>query len=179
MIFKSKIADFFFRMGAGLLIAILFGWAISAISYAMMPDKDSAQRDPHEVQLVIPYGTAEQVKQGAYNPSLPGSLTFVEGDVLIVKNEDKVAHQLGPMFIPPSTSSALSFDTANDYSYTCSFTPGNNIGVVVAPRVTSGLQLQAILAIALPTGAMLGLYSYMLTGKKKETARDGTIPSAH
>lgn len=168
MFFKNKFADFFLRAGVGILAACLFGWGLSAASYYFTPNKEDAQRDPQQVELVIPYGTADQVKQGAYNPLLPTSMTFVEGDLLIVRNEDKVAHQLGPLFVPPNTSSVLSLNTANQYSYTCSFEPSKTIGLDVRPRVTGGTQLQAILAIGLPTGMMLALYSYMLPGKKKK-----------
>lgn len=168
MFLKSKIADFFFRVGIGLLLGVFFGWLLSEASYAFTPDKESAQRPPQTIKLVIPYGTANQVSQGVYNPSLPGSMTFVQGDTLVVKNEDKVSHQLGPLFIPPNTSSALSLDNANDYSYTCSFEPTKYIGLTVLPRVTSGTRFEAILAIALPTGMMLAVYSYMLPGKKRQ-----------
>jgi hypothetical protein len=168
MFLHSKIADFFLRVAAGVLLGILFGWLLSEASYAFTPDKESAQRPPQRVNLVIPYGTADQVNQGVYNTSLPGDLTFVQGDTLVVKNEDKVSHQLGPLFVPPNTSSALSLDTANDYSYACSFEPDKYIGLTVLPRVTSGTRLEAILAIALPTGMMLAVYSYMLPGRKKK-----------
>jgi hypothetical protein len=165
---KSKIVDFFLRVGVGLLLGFLFGWLLSEATYAFTPDKEDAQRSPQTITLVIPYGTADQVSQGVYNPSIPSDIKFVQGDVLVVKNEDKVAHQLGPLFVPPNTSSALSLDTVNDYSYTCSFAPRKIIGLTVLNRVTPGIRFEAILAIALPTGMMLAVYSYMLPGRKKK-----------
>ena len=168
MYLENKYADFGLRVVVGVCLGLVFGWLISQAGYYFTPDKESVQREPHQVVLDIPYGTADQVKQGAFNPNLPGSLTFVQGDVLIVKNEDKVPHQLGPLLVMPSTSSVLTLDTANQYSYTCSFTPDNNIGLDVLPRVTGGLQFQAMLSIGLPTGMMLALYSYMLPGRKKK-----------
>src|SRR5512143_1676747 len=113
MYLKSKYADFALRVAVGLLVGVIFGWLISEVSYVLTPDKGDAQRDPQRIDLVIPYGTADQVSQGVYNPSLPGSMTFVQGDILVVKNEDKAAHQLGPLFVPPNTSSVLTLDTAN------------------------------------------------------------------
>jgi len=168
MFLNSKIGDFFLRVAVGILLGCLFGWLISEASYALTPDKESAQRPPRTINLVIPYGTADQVNEGVNNPSLSANLTFVQGDVLVVKNEDKVAHRLGPLFIPAQTSSALSLDTANQFSYACTFEPDKYIGLTVLPRVTSGTRLQAILAIALPTGMMLAVYSYMLPGRKKK-----------
>jgi hypothetical protein len=170
MFLKSKIADFFLRVAVGMLIGVFFGWLLSEVSYAFTPYKEDAQRAPQTITLVIPYGTADQVSQGVYNPSLPDNMNFVEGDVLVVKNEDKVSHQLGPLFVPPSTSSALSLDNANDYSYTCSFEPNKYIGLTVLTRATSGVRFEGVLAIGLPTGMMLAVYSYMLPGRKKKEA---------
>jgi hypothetical protein len=167
MYLKSRIADFFLRVSIGLALGMLFGWLLSDLSYAFTPNKEDAQRGSQQINLVIPYGTADQVAQGVYNASLPASLTLVQGDILVVKNEDKVAHQLGPLFIPPGTSSVLNLDAANDYSYTCSFKPDKYLGLNVLPRVTTGTRLSAILAIGLPTGMMLAVYSYLLPGKKK------------
>ncbi len=168
MILKSKIADFFLRLAVCLVIGGLFGYLLSESSYASQPNKQDGQREPQQVVLVIPYGTADQVKAGVYNPSLPSDMTFVQGDVLVVKNEDKVAHQLGPLFVPPQTSSVLSLDVADHFSYACSFQPSKFLGLDVRQRVDTGLRMQAILAIGLPTGMMLAVYSYMIPFKKKK-----------
>lgn len=170
MFVQSRLADFFLRCAAGILMGIVFGYAISQASYTFSPDKESVQRSPQEVQLVIPYGAAAEVKQGAADPQIPQNLQLVQGDVLIVKNEDVVPHRLGPLYVPPSTSSALSLDNANDYSYTCSFTPSSTLGLTVLPRVTPGVQIQAVLAIGLPTGMMLAIYSYLFPARKKTAA---------
>ncbi len=167
MFLKSRFADFFLRVSIGVAVGMLFGWLLSEVSYTFTPDKEAAQREPQRINLVIPYGTAKQVEQGVYNASLPVSLTFVEGDILVVKNEDNVAHQMGPLFVPAGTSSVLTLDTANSYSYNCSFKPDKTIGLTVLPRVTSGTRFMGMLAIGLPTGMMLAVYSYLLPGKKK------------
>lgn len=167
MLLNSRLSDFFLRVAIGVALGLLFGWLLSEASYTFTPDKEAAQREPQRINLVIPYGTASQVEQGVYSASFPVSMTFVEGDILVVKNEDTVAHQLGPLFVPPGTSSALALDTANTYSYTCSFKPDKYIGLRVLPRVTSGTRLMGTLAIGLPTGMMLAVYSYLLPGRKK------------
>lgn len=170
MFSAAKIGNFFLRSLAGILIGSIFGWAISDLGYFFTPNKTSPQRDPQRIELVIPYGTAEQVKAGVYNRSLPNDMTFIEGDILVVKNEDQVAHQLGPLFVPPQTSSVLALNTANTYTYECSFQPDKYIGLSVLPRVTTGTRLQAIMAVGLPTGMMLAVYSYLIPFKKKQPA---------
>lgn len=177
MFLQNKLADFFLRVAGGLVIGLLFGALLSETSYFFTPGKQSAEREPQEVELVIPYGTAKQVEEGVYNRSLPTDMTFVEGDVLIVKNEDDVPHQLGPLWIPAHTSSALKLDTVNEYSYECTFQPTKFMGLDVRPSVTASTRVEAVLAIGLPTGMMLALYSYMLPGRKKELPTDTHAPA--
>lgn len=165
----SKVKNFFLRAAIGFVIGMIFGYVVSEVTYNMTPNKQDASRQPQTIQLVIPYGTADQVAEGIGNRSLPTNMDLVQGDVLIVKNEDKVAHQVGPLFIPPSTSSALSLDNVNDLSYACSFVPTKKLGINVKSRVDSGLRFEGVLMIGLPTGMMLAVYSYMFEfGKKKE-----------
>jgi hypothetical protein len=177
MYLQNKLADFSLRVVVGLVIGLLFGFLLSEASYFFTPGKQSADRQPQEVTLVIPYGTAKQVEAGVYNRSLPSDMVFVQGDILIVKNEDDVPHQLGPLWVPANTSSALKLETVNEYSYECTFQPTKFMGLDVRPSVTASTRLEAILAIGLPTGMMLALYSYMLPGRKKSTAPESDLPA--
>ena len=169
MFVKSKLADFFIRAGLGILLGIVFGWLLSEASFQFLGQKQTVDRQPERVEIVIPYGTASQVEEGVYNRSLPTDMVFVEGDLLIVKNEDVVSHQLGPLWVPPSTSSVLLLDRADRYSYECTFQPTKYMGLDVRPRVTGNTRFQGILAIGLPTGMMLAVYSYLIPTRKRET----------
>jgi hypothetical protein len=162
MFSRSIILDFFVRVAIGMVIAGVFGVVLSEVSFWMLPNRETAMRQPERVDLVIPYGTSEQVKAGVYNRSLPLNLTFVQGDILVVKNEDVVTHQLGPMLVPAQTSTVMEFATPNEYSYDCTFQPTSYQGIKVLPRVNNDTRLQAVLAIALPTGMMLAVYSYLV-----------------
>ena len=167
MFVQNKLADFFLRAAAGIAIGLLFGWLLSEASYFFTPNKQAGAREPQQVELIIPYGTAKQVEAGVYNRSIPTDLSFVEGDILIVRNEDEVPHQLGPLWVPANTSSALKLDKANEYSYDCTFQPTQFLGLDVRPIITAGTRLEGTLAIGLPTGMMLALYSYLLPGRTK------------
>ncbi len=177
MYLQNKLADFSLRVAVGLVIGLLFGFLLSETSYLLTPGKQSAEREPQEVTLVIPYGTSDQVQAGVYNRSLPSDMTFVQGDILIVKNEDVVPHQLGPLWVPANTSSALKLETVNEYSYECTFQPTKFMGLDVRPSVTASTRLEATLAIGLPTGMMLALYSYMLPGRKKTATVEASSPA--
>jgi len=167
---KSKFADFALRVAVGLAIGVLFGWLLSDGAYMLLGNKRSVQREPERVEIVIPYGTAEQVEKGLYNPTIPNDMVLAQGDILVVKNEDVIDHQLGPLWIPAKTSGVLALDTASKYVYACSFQPTNYLGLDVRPRVDRSMQLSAIAAIALPTGFMLAVYSYLLPGRKRTPA---------
>lgn len=164
---SAKVIDFLIRSAIGITIGVVFAWILSEGSYLLLPNKTDADREAQEVELVIPYGTAEQVEAGVYNRSLPLDMTFVEGDILIVKNEDRVAHQLGPIWVPAQTSGVLELNQANNYTFECTFQPTNYLGIDVRPRANVNTKIQGILAIALPTGMMLAVYSYLLPTKKK------------
>jgi len=166
MFSRSVYLDFFIRSLVGITLGVIFAFLVSETSFMLMTNKQSADRDPEQIKLVIPYGTSEQVKSGVYNRSLPTDMTFVQGDVLVVKNEDVVAHQLGPILVPAQASGVLELNQASEYNYTCSFQPTNNMGITVLPRVDTNARVQALLAIALPTGMMLAVYSYMIPSEK-------------
>lgn len=166
MFSEHKLTDFFIRTGIGLLIGVIVGFAISEISYLLMPNKVAPRRGPQQIEYVIPAGTAQKIENGAFISVLPEGMQFVQGDVLLVKNEDSAAHQMGPLFIPPDTTSQLLLDTVNSYSYSCSFESNQYVGLTVQPRVTLATRLRGILAIGLPSGMMLMVYSYLIPPDK-------------
>lgn len=176
MFVKSKLADFFLRMAVGVLVGVAFAWVISEFSFLFLDNKQTLQREPQEVELIIPYGTARLIEDGQASPSLPANMVFVVGDVLIVKNEDTTAHQVGPLWVPPNTSGVLSLDRAENFVYECSFEPSKYLGLDVRDRVTAGTRFQALFSIGFPSGMMLGVYSYLLPNRKKEpelTSQEG------
>jgi hypothetical protein len=157
------------RIGLSLVIGLLAAWIMSEASFLLQ--NTNVTREPRQVEIVIPPGTADRVAQGQAVPSLPADMTFVVGDTLVVKNEDATAHQLGPVWVPPGTSGKLSFDQANQYSYSCTFQPTQYLGLAVRSRVTWTTRLTAILLAGLPTSAMLAVYSLVAFPIKKTAAQ--------
>ena len=147
------------RIGISLALGLAISWLIAEGSFAIL--KDKSDHAPQRVELVIPAGTADKVAAGQAVPSLPANMLFVAGDTLVVKNQDSTSHQLGPIWVPPGTSASLNLDTANRYSYACSFQPSRYLGLDVRSRVTMETRIVAILFAGIPTGAMLALYSFV------------------
>ncbi len=149
------------RIVISFVVGFLGSWLISESSYFVLKDPDT--RDTvNRITLVIPQGTAERIAAGEDVLSLPSSMSFVEGDLLVVKNEDSVSHQLGPVWVPPQSSGVLEVGSANTYTYSCSFQTSSVFGIDVRPALTSSVRFGGIFAMALPTSVMLALYSFLV-----------------
>ena len=152
-----------------ILLCLAIGLAISAalseISFRFLRE---VNRDPQVIELLIPAGTADMVARGEQPPSIPEDMIFLVGDELVVKNEDSVSHELGPLFIPSGTSASLHFDTPEGYSYSCSFQPDKSLGLDVREPVTPYTRFTGILFGGLPLGGLIALYSLVARPIKKE-----------
>jgi hypothetical protein len=152
-----------------ILISVLLGLFVAAVSTELAYQALKREnREPQQVELVIPAGTAQEVANGQAPPSLPDELTFVVGDTLVVVNQDEVDHQLGPLWIPAGTSASLNLDTEENYVLDCSFQPGKVLGMDVLQPVTLGTRLTGILFAGFPLGALFAVYSILIASDKKK-----------
>ncbi len=150
-----------------LAIGLVFGSVLAEIPFMFLPH---VTRPPEQITLVIPAGTAQQVADGEQPPSIPANMVFVVGDTLVVKNEDSVQHELGPLFIPPGTSASLPLNVSQKYAFQCSFIPTKVLGLDVTEPLDLGTRLSAILFGGLPMGILLAVFSFVLwPAKKKQT----------
>ncbi|MBI4730688.1 MAG: hypothetical protein HY781_00895 [Chloroflexi bacterium] len=108
------------RLGISLLVGILAAGIINEVSFRT---QENQSRPPQTVELIIPSGTAELVKRGEQPPTIPETLVFVAGDTLVVRNEDIVDHQLGPLWIPAGSEASLSLSEVGNFADQCSFNP--------------------------------------------------------
>jgi hypothetical protein len=153
------------RVIYSMLVGLLIGAAINEFSFLFLRD---TARPPRSIELVIPQGTSERVARGEAPPSIPDSMTFVVGDVLVVINEDVVDHQLGPLWIPSGTSASLALNEVISYSYECSFQPGNYFGLDVHEPLTTATRIYGILYAGLPLGVLIAIYSLIMPSKEKK-----------
>jgi hypothetical protein len=119
-------------------------------------------------ELVIPAGTAAEIKAGRAEPSLPTSLTFVLGDTLLVKNDDSAVHTLGPVLIPPGTSGSLELDSPEYSGMTCSFQPSRYLGLTMGSPLDGSTRLLGILEAGLPMSFLFALYGLFAFPIKKQ-----------
>jgi uncharacterized membrane protein YraQ (UPF0718 family) len=147
------------RVALSVLAGLLVGFLISEISYQFLRE---TSRAPETIELVIPEGTAEQIARGETPPTIPEEMTFVVGDVLLVHNQDITDHQLGPVWIPASTSASLNLDEVNNFIFACSFQPSSYLGLDVREPVTLATRIGGVIFSGLPLGAIIALYSLIV-----------------
>jgi hypothetical protein len=155
------------RFVVSLLVGLLIGVAINEFSFLFLRE---TTRPPKEIILTIPLGTAEQVARGEQPPSIPENMTFVAGDTLTIKNDDRVDHKLGTLWIPANSSAQMSLGQVENLAFECSFQPGNYLGLDVHEPLTAGTRLFGILYSGLPLGILIALYSLIFPSGKKENA---------
>jgi len=148
------------RVIVSLAISAVMALGFSEGAYLFSPDR--LIRGPQRVEVVIPAGTAQLIASGQVVSSLPPELRFVQGDTLVVVNQDDTSHQLGPVWVPPGSSGSILLVEASQFSYACTFQPSRYQGIDVQKPVTSATRLQAVAIIGLPTAALLSIYSYIL-----------------
>jgi hypothetical protein len=153
------------RIAIGMLAGLAIGAGISEATYYFL--RGGEARTPEVIEITIPAGTAEKVRNGQSEPSLPAAMTFVIGDTLVVKNQDSATHQLGPLFIPPGTSASLQLDATQKYAASCTFQPGRYFGLDIRSPLTLESRIVGILQAGVPLGFLLVLYGVFALPYKK------------
>lgn len=156
----QALLQYFFRFLLILALSIAAVWLISEIGIRMQDE--SAARAPRTVELVIPDGTAARVAAGENPPEIPAEMGFVLGDVLVLRNEDSVAHTLGPLYAPAKSSASMTLNEADHFALACSFNTTQYLGLNVRPPTTLRTRLLGIAFAAPPTAAILFVYSLIV-----------------
>lgn len=157
---KQDLGPYLVRLMITILISVVIVAAISEGAHLFQ--KDSSDRPPKTVHIVIPAGTAERLAKGESIDSVPEKMVFVMGDVLEVINHDAVAHQLGPVWVPAGATGRLVLNEPNHYAYSCSFSNSRYLGLDVRKPTNLNTRLAALGLAAPPTAAFLFLYGLLI-----------------
>lgn len=144
------------RLGITFVISMVFALLVAEVSYQFV--KGESERQPRQIEILIPPGTADAITQGQPGPGLP-DMRFFEDDQILVRNMDSVSHQLGPLWIPPNSSSVLKLDRPSSYSLSCSFQPSQSVDIEVVARAKPSDRVLGILSIGLPTWMLIWVYT--------------------
>jgi|WetSurMetagenome_2_1015567.scaffolds.fasta_scaffold27999_2 hypothetical protein len=152
-----------FRILFGLEVGILL--SIPFNEFAFQKQGGTITRLPTTIDLTIPTGTAETVALGT--DVLPENLDFVQGDRLVVQNQDSVVHTLGPMVIPADNTAEMKLQEIGQISYYCTFAENDYLGLLVRPAISWADRLEWIILGGIPFGLVLGLVSLKVKPVKR------------
>lgn len=133
----------------------LFFGTISIVAWLLLTGGPT--RAPGRIEYVIPAGTAQRIAAGEAVPSIPAKAVFVVGDILVLRNEDKVKHQFGPFWVPAGTSVNIPLSEASSSNYLCSIHPSGTIGIDVQPPTNLWQILVPTLLLGVPIGGVLNI----------------------
>ncbi len=154
---REELRPYVRRLAWVFVISLIGSFVVSEVAFRLQPN--NIDRAPQVVEILIPAGTAERVAAGEDVPSIPSEMVFVVGDVLLVRNEDSVPHELGPLLVPAGSSASLPMDQAENFAMNCSFQSSNYLGVDVKEPTTIQTRLTGLSFSVPPTTLMLFLYS--------------------
>lgn len=143
-----------------LVVSAAFVLIVSETAFALQ--REEYDRPAKEIELVIPAGSAERVAAGEAVPSIPEEMVFVIGDTLVVKNEDIVDHELGPLWVPAGASARLVMEEENKYAYPCSFQTTRFLNMDVRQPTNLGARFTALLLAAPPLTLFFFVYSILI-----------------
>ncbi|MBI4790274.1 MAG: hypothetical protein HY782_24840 [Chloroflexi bacterium] len=130
-----------------------FMGALSLLAWVMLGG--GVLRPPQRIEFVIPDGAAERVQAGQAIPSIPAKAVFVVGDVLALRNDDRVNHQMGPFWMPARTTLTIPLDRESTFNYLCTIHPSGYIGLQVRPQNSLLLALIPTFGFGVPISALL------------------------
>jgi hypothetical protein len=159
-----------------ILFLVSVGVVFAGSEGAYIFQKEAFDRPPQVVELIIPAGTAENIAAGKAAPTFQEEMTFVLGDTLLVRNEDSVDHEFGPLWIPAGANASLVLDQADNFSYACSFRPSGYFGLEVKPPTTWQTRLTALFLAAPATALILFVYSLVIRPIQPEARPVSKVP---
>jgi hypothetical protein len=171
---RAMIKKGLIRLLVTFIAALALVWIGSEVAFYFL--REGTDRVPEQIELVIPAGTAARVEAGEPVPAIPDELTFVLGDTLVVRNEDVVDHQLGPLWIPPQKKASLVLDAAQRYAYACSFKTTRYLGLNVKQATTWQTRLVALAFAVPPTTMFFFLYSLVVWPIKTQSKSNDVPP---
>lgn len=156
----SLLIKYLLRFLLILALSVLAVLVVSEIGI-LLQDENTA-RAPQDIELVIPEGTAAKVAAGEVPPAIPAEMNFVQGDVLVVINQDVEPHNLGPLYVPAKGSASLPLRDVDHFALACTFSANKYLGLNVRPPTTLRTRLLGIAFAAPPTAVMLFIYSLIV-----------------
>lgn len=152
-----------------IIVAFVFGVLLASlmteVAFFLLKTEN---REPTLIEIQIPAGTAQLIRDGNDPKILSNDMRFVVGDTLKVINNDDENHQLGPLYIPAKSSASLKLDSEENLIVECSFQSTKFVGLTVQEPVTWWTRVKGYFFSGVPLGMLFAVYSGLILKKKKE-----------
>lgn len=105
---------------------------LGAVAYRASVLREEARR----LEIVIPAGTAERLAAGDVTDAPPHRIELVLGvqDVLVIRNEDAMWHEVGPYRVAPGHTLTQRFREPGRVVQACTMVPGKQVEIVVREK---------------------------------------------
>lgn len=147
------------------ILGVMVGALMTEVSYFFLKTENRA---PTLIEIQIPAGTAQLMRDGNAPEILSKDMRFVVGDTLKVINNDNENHQLGPLYIPANSSASLKLDAEENLIVECSFQSTKFVGLTVQEPVTWWTRVRGYFYSGFPLGMLFAVYSGLIGSKKKK-----------
>lgn len=153
-------------LGVGAGVALAAGLNVAS----WVAFSDGPIRPHRDVVLTIPAGTAARIAAGGAAPALPGDLSAVQGDALVLRNEDVVAHHVDRWEVAPGSTLRVPLDRPAAGRFLCSFHPAGSLAVDVRPAPGPLSIGGGIALLGVPIGLVIGGVSWVFGRLDESTA---------
>lgn len=109
---------------------------------------------PKDVSLVIPAGTAASIKAGG-PAKIPSQITLVEGDRLVISNQDVADHTIGGWQVAAGMVLTIVADVPAANIFTCTIHPSGSLGIIIQARPGLAEALFVTILVSVPIGLVL------------------------
>jgi hypothetical protein len=109
---------------------------------------------PKDVSLVIPNGTAAAIRAGG-PATLPSQITLVEGDRLVISNQDVVDHTIGGWQVAAGMVLTIVADVPATNIFACTIHPSGALGIIIQARPGLIEAIFVTILVSVPIGLVL------------------------
>lgn len=152
-----------------IVLSFTFGVFVAAlmneVAYYFLKTEN---REPTLIEIQIPLGTAQLMRDGKDPEIISKNMRFVVGDTLRVINNDDENHQLGSLYIPAQSSASLKLDVEENLIVESSFQSTKFVGLTVQEPLTWWARVRGYFSSGFPLGVLFAVYSGLIVKKKKD-----------
>lgn len=114
-------------------VALALAGVLGIVSVALLVAMFAAPRATavQSIEIVVPEGTQDQMDSGEEIVLFPRRLEVAVGDRIIISNDDRASHQVGPYIVGPGQEIVQTFSSPGIIEGICTLHPSGEVTIVV------------------------------------------------